>query len=331
MRPTSRCTAFALALLAACGGSTTDSGTITTTGTTTNGTFNTSPLALDQISSIVPLGNMLPPDQVLPADHVSFVIAGASGATAGRTVVAPGKGIVEKVSANRITIAAGGAIHYWLQNITLLSTLSVGTAITEGQTLGTTTGKNDMLDFGVYSDLVTVRNLLSPGRYAYETLHAEAPLPLFGDPAKSYLTAKVKSAVDQNGKLDWDQNNKLVGNWFSTSLASDASSTLPAANAKQIAFAYDAVSTGQVRISIGGQLSIVGLFAPSGDDPTPDGVNFSTGKVLFTLYPPVSKPDRTAVGYLLVQMETPAQIRVETFSVRPATLTFTPAAQAYAR
>ncbi|MDB4905286.1 MAG: hypothetical protein JWO05_70 [Gemmatimonadetes bacterium] len=331
MRPSSRCSLLALALLAACGGSATDSGTITTTGTVTNGTFNTSPLVLDQVSSIIPLGNMLPPDQVLPADHVSFVIAGTSGATAGRTVVAPGKGTVEKVGSNRITIASGGAIHYWLQNITLLSTLSVGTAITEGQTLGTTTGKNDMLDFGVYSDLVAVRNLLSPGRYAFETLHAIAPLPLFGDPSKSYLSAKVKSSVDQNGKLDWDQTNKLVGNWFSSSLPQDASSTVAAANPKQVAFGYDAVSTGQVRISIGGQLSITGLFAPSGDDPTPDAVNFSTGKVLYTLYPPVNKPDRTAIGYLLVQMETPTQIRVETFAVRPATLAFTTAAQVYVR
>jgi len=89
------------------------------------------------------------------------------------------------------------------------------------------------------------------------TLQTVSPLALFAEPLRSQLYGKVKrEGRDKDGKIDYDQPGKLVGNWFHESLSAGESGRGGGGiSAKQIAFVYDVVQPTAVRISIGGTVA----------------------------------------------------------------------------
>jgi len=86
--------------------------------------------------------------------------------------------------------------------------------ITSGQLVGRIGGQT--LDFGVYNDDV-VLGFINPESYEYESwkIHTDDPFLYFEEPTLLILKNKNQRKVEPlSGKIDYDIEGKLIGNWF---------------------------------------------------------------------------------------------------------------------
>jgi len=248
--------------------------------------FTASPLEPDAIETIVPLGNLNPRGgHVFPTDHIYLNYGGKSGLE----VFAPGDGTVRAVrpqlhGGDKVEVRVDENLTYYLAHVRLNQGIRVGTRVKAGQTLGRVATAGG-LDLGASDERVTVSGLLDPARYPSSTLHVIPPLELFAEPLKSRLRAKVaREGPDRNGKCDFDQAGKLVGNWFHESLpASESALARPETWTRQLAFAYDVRRPQSVRVSIGGTVAPSGLYAIQARAPDPATVSQETGLVKYEL------------------------------------------------
>ena len=250
--------------------------------------FTTSPLAPDAIETIVPLGNLNPRGgHVFPTDHIYLNYGGKPGLE----VFAPGDGTVFAVrpqlhGGDKIEVRVDQNLAYYLAHVRLDPGLRVGTRVKAGQTLGRVATASG-LDLGASDERVKVSGLLNAARYPSSTLHVIPPLELFAEPLKSALKAKVaREGPDKNGKCDFDQTGKLVGNWFHESLpASESALARPETWTRQLAFAYDVRPPLSVLVSIGGTVAPPGLYAIQARAPDPATVSQETALVKYELTP----------------------------------------------
>jgi len=186
-----------------------------------------------------------------------------------------------------------------------------GVSVTAGQRLGMTNPAVYGIDLGVINDALTVA-FLSPARYASESLHGDAPLQYFEEPLRSQLYGLVNCmGTNQDGLFDFDIAGRLSGNWFHESL-SPGDSAGPGGWARHLAFVHDNVDPSQVRISVGGMLAQLGVFAVEATAPDPADVDVTSGLVMYRLSRGGDSPS-TSSGVMLVQMVSDAEIRVEVF------------------
>jgi hypothetical protein len=138
--------------------------------------------------------------------------------------------------------------------------------------------------------------------------------------------------ADRDGRFDYDQAGRLVGNWFLDGLAPSESST-PTGWPKQLAFVYDNYDPSLIRVSIGGTLPLVGAFAVQPGALDPKDVTPSNGKVSYRLLQAgFGSPPGRQVGLLIVEMLAAARIRVEVALGESVTSAdFTAAAKTYVR
>ncbi len=291
--------------------------------------FTHSPLEPDNIRSIIPLGSMDPrAGHVFPTDHVYFDYGG----TDGLPVFAPAAGTIYAIrgqikGGSKIEVRANENLSYAVAHVLLNPNVQIGQEVRAGQLLGKVSG-DSMLDLGACDARIRLPGLSNPDRYAATTLHAVAPLALFVEPLRSRLYAKVRrQGADKDGKIDFDQPGKLVGNWFLETLpVSDSAQGRPEILAQQLAFVYDAQKPTEIRISIGGTVAPAGLYGVQNAAPDPATVGVDTGLVLYQLSAPKDEAARYGqVGpqaysenkVLLVQVVSERRIEVEYVSGRP--------------
>jgi hypothetical protein len=274
--------------------------------------FHASPLALDGIRFITPLGNLNPPGHTTPTDHIYFYFAapdaGESPAARTMPVVAPADGTIFFViggqgTESKLMMRVSGNYIYYLDHVVPDVPVDPGTTVTTGQHLGRT-GSAYGIDLGVINYGVT-RSILSPFRYPDETVHGDAPLQYFDEPLRSQLYAKVQRiGADLDGKFDFDRAGRLSGNWF-----------LDAGGPTAVSFARNTYDPSEVRIAFGG-VPLTGVFAIAPGEPAPEDVSTTSGLVKYTLTsartgPPANPPPPT--GTLLVQMVSDSSIQLEVF------------------
>lgn len=291
--------------------------------------FTHSPLELNAVRAITPLGNLNPRGgHVFPTDHIYFdynlrVIP----------VYAPAKGVVYSIrgqSGNdyKVEVRVNDHLFYYLGHLFVEETVTVGRTVEAGQIVGKTSGRG-MFDLGVFDTQVTLKGFANPERYPLSTTHAVSPFKLFVDPIKSSLYAKVQRAGnDKDGRIDFDIPGKLVGNWFHESLnVRDSSRGGPQTWEKQLAFVYDVRQPGELRISIGGTVAPVGVYQVL-DGPDPAKVSMASGKVSYRVR---SFQGSAKEAILLVQMTADDRVTAQFFAEPPAAPEFTSAAQIYVR
>ena len=118
--------------------------------------------------------------------------------------------------------------------------------------------------------------------------------------------------MDKDGKIDYDIPGRLVGGWFLKGLPPGEGSSNADSGTKQLAFVYDMNAPGAIRISIGGILTMKGLFGVQSNSPDPSTVSRATGKVGYKLTNPFG-PQNIVTGILIVQMTANDTIKVQTF------------------
>jgi hypothetical protein len=308
--------------------------------------LSVSPLDTNTLVAATPLGALAPPGHVLPTDHVYLYFVDAwngqqqNNDCRARPVRAAGSGVVtfilvtEASGDTKVNVQMTKTFHYYYDHVLLKPGIGVGSRVSAGDTIGTTTGRCPSMDLGVVDYDVIPAGFVNPARYGESGMHAVPPLKYFSEPLRSWLYARVRIQegvpLNKDGRIDYGVRGRLVGDWFHSSIATaDASVSVgPAGWPKTLAFAYDWFAA-RPRISVGGTIAVAGVLGIGAADPDPATVSVATGPVAYQGTPVLGL---IAPGWLLVQMVADDRIRVEYFAAatsRPAA--FTAAAQEFVR
>jgi hypothetical protein len=298
------------------------------------GVLTASPMDFANVAYIIALGNLNPPAHTFPTDHTYFYHNNPAGAF---PVYAPADGYVSRIQAGqdyRVTIQLTADFYCYLGHI-IPENLSVGEIVHSGQRIGHSSSYALAVDLGVSNRDIPAAGFINPARYDDETLHSDSPFKYFQDPLKSQVYSRVfRNGPDKDGKFDYDQPGKLVGNWFLDGLAVSDSDN-PNAWPEQMSFAYDVVNPTQVEIGIGGTVGVVGSFAVQSGAPDPATVTPANGQVNYQLYGTTgynNPPSPTQTGLLAVQMVRDDRMEMEFSPCNPCTtLTFDGNAKYYVR
>jgi undecaprenyl-diphosphatase len=177
--------------------------------------FFHSPLDIDAIRTITPLGNLNPRGgHVFPTDHIYLDYRPPRELT----VHAPAKGTVIAVMKqgqgdSKIEVKVSDTFYYYLAHFIPEGSIKQGSVLEPGQVVGKTSGRS-MFDLGCYDMKTKLTGFANPERYPLPTLHAVSPLSYFDDSLRKKLYAKVQRPGDKDGKIDLDVPGTLAGNWF---------------------------------------------------------------------------------------------------------------------
>jgi len=349
-----------LAVLSSCGGGGGSGGTgstdnafgITATGP---GVLSVSPLATSTLVYATPLGNLGPPAHVLPTDHTYLYFVDPWSGNVGnqdcsaRPVYAAGAGYVnfilqtETRGDTKLMVQMTKTFFYYYDHVLVASGIKVGSQVSAGQQIATTTGLCPSMDLGVIDLDQTPTGYVNPARYGDMGAHPASPYKYFTAELRNLYYSKVRvlegvpvAPATLDGRVDWGLRGKLSGDWFHVSLANAPASTItsPQGNAGTLSFAYDWYRN-EPRISVGGTIAAAGLlatkdiFASVWNSPDPNTVSVASGLVAYQGFPLLGQIGQ---GWMLVQMLSDERIKVEYFkgaSVKPTA--FTAAAQEYVR
>ncbi len=313
-----------------------------------------SPLDLDDLNMIGPMGLMLGA-HVIPSDHLGFAPIQGRGP---HKVYAPADGTVKSIQTRTVQLETGktqkAEYHIKISHncgfytkFDLINTLSpkltsvlnknadytnnINLPIKAGDLIGTLDDDGHGLDFWAVDETITLPGLLNPARFTRDQtlLHVIDPFPLFTEPLRSELSKKAMRPVEpQGGKIDYDIEGKLVGNWFGEGFDDRD----PQFWLKQLAISYHALDPEAVVVSIGDWKGEPTQFAILGNKPDPKDVSVETGLVKYELYEANlvhsdgSSWDFTkfandlkfrsvnqAQGVILVQLIESRRLKVETF------------------
>lgn len=226
------------------------------------------------------------------------------------------------------------------------SPIHVRIPVKGGQVVGKVGGRS--LDISVINTEVTLKGFLTPklyGHYAWR-VHVVDPIEYFDEPLKSQLLKlNARKAEPRFGKIDYDIDGRLIGNWFL-----EGSGGYPGDRRDprgywmgHLAFAYHHVESTQVIVSIGDFDGRPKQFAVHGNAPDPAKVSARDGLVKYDLIyahfnsngdrielPPQM---RGVQGVLLAQLVEDRKLKMEAFPGKTAAdvNAFTTGAKIYER
>lgn len=214
-----------------------------------------------------------------------------------------------------------------------------------GQVVGKIAGRS--LDFGVVNTEVRLPGFLTPklyGHYAWR-VHMVDPFQFFDESLKSNLLALNPRKVRPfGGKIDYDVDGKLIGNWFREGSGGyDGDRRDPRGYwMGHLAFAYHHIDPSKVVVSIGDYDGRPRQFWVKGNAPDPAKVGETDGVVTYELIwgqlgssgDRQLMPDADAVqGTVLCQVLPNRRLKFESFPGQTAAQVtgFTAAAKTYER
>ena len=196
-----------------------------------------------------------------------------------------------------------------------------------GQVIGKVSGS---FDFSVQDTEVTRTGFVVPSYYEGR-IHTVDPFDYFEEPLRTRLLEKnLRTAEPRGGRIDFDVDGRLVGNWFSegTGFYSEQEAA---------SFVYDYLDPTQIRISVGGLVQRRG-WGVRGNQPDPADVTPASGLIVYEITDtgwiiaatsetwPEGSPhpgselrgvNLDSSGSLLVQMLEDHRIKIEVFLGQP--------------
>lgn len=215
---------------------------------------------------------------------------------------------------------------------------NVAVVVNGGDTLGFV-GPHGAMDFSV-TDISLTLNFLNPSRYQSFAAHV---FDYFQEPILSQiLNITPRQLPPRGGKVDYDVEGRIAGNWFlegTTSLTQWS---------RQLAIVYDHIWGDRITISDGSPMrDVPGIEGPGypdvwwvqGNSPLPEDVGEGNGIVKYSLIDGRDLRDtgdfvdelKPVQGVLLVQMIETGRIRIEVFKGTTTADIFTSAAKIYVR
>jgi len=295
--------------------------------------FTVSPVELDAIERIEPLGRMnAPTGHVIPTEHGGFIL---KNPTIEYQLHAPADGVIFEIEYKpgfddyQLRMAHSNTFVSIFDHLTGLSEtvqqgLQEGEKIGEnawrvkifvkaGDAIGKVGGHPDLVvgfDWGVY-DLNVNNSFINPERYNLKYIHGTHFISYCEESLKKQYLARLPRTVEpRTGKFCYDQPEKLVGNWILEGLTEEDLDVIWNA---ALAFAYDYLDPSKVLIGIGGYLiEEPATYVVYGSAPDPADVDPSSGEIVYYLEPYDTNPDAPKIT-LLVQMIGDERIKVEAF------------------
>jgi hypothetical protein len=279
-------------------------------------TITASPIALGDILYIQPMGLMIGA-HVTPIDHGYIYIKGAMmNPPQQAPVFAPLDGNISRVSRSIRSGPAGTYSDYALgieasctfrvvfSNLVRLAgglsdkvgqlqpneSQTPNYAIKAGELMGYTglpTGLG--IDIAVQNDDLTLTGFINPAQYTAAEVWKTHMADLFdytAEPLKSQLLALLeRDATPRWGKIDYDIDGRLVGNWFLVGSGGypGLSNMRADFSVGHLAVVYDGNDPHQVDVSFGNYQGTPQQFAVVGNTPDPAIVDQSTGLVRYQL------------------------------------------------
>ena len=268
------------------------------------------PMDEEDFSSLVPYGLMVDA-HVTPIDHMYFEPASRDSAIDAYNVYAPADGVITEIQ-RRDRSGDGGEVKeefrlvitytctflsYYdlitvldpeiLQEASELETSDYARteiSVNEGQLIGKI-GKQT-LDFAVWDTTKPLTGFVVPEHYEREPwkIYTANPFDYFADDAKEILLAKNLRTVEPiEGKIDYDIDGRLVGNWFEDGTNGYAGSNRDKYWEGHMSIVYDHIDPTVIIISIGNFDGQSRQMAVRGNEPDPAEVSMDTGLVKYEL------------------------------------------------
>jgi hypothetical protein len=323
----------------------------------------------EDIGSIVPYGEMTF-EHVTPIDHQYFTPASFDSPRDSYEVRAPASGHIisiehrtsDSAAANhgsitdeyRVVIAYTCTFSSYFDLITSLSPdiqsqigtreyAKVNIPVKAGQVIGKIGGQT--LDFAVWDTTKTLSGLLVPAHYSGEPwkIHTADPLDYATPELKALiLSLNPRKVRPISGKIDYDIDGKLAGNWFLKGQGGYFG-TDPNNHdywKGHFAFAPNEYDPTLWEISSGAWEPDSGQFATGPNQPTPDSIGVANRLVKYELYQvqlladgqPINnersisgkqtitaKAGGQSVGCMLVQLTAQREMKAEGFPGQPCT------------
>ncbi len=340
------------------------------------------PMRLADIRMILPLGLMVG-GHVTPIDHGYYEPADRSQGRSRYDVLAPAKGAIVSIQTRpngpstdyRVVIELSCTFWVYYDLVTDLAprilkaagwtAQSTGTALAripvkEGEVIGKVGAQT--LDVGVVNGAVTLRGFVTPEHYVREPwkIHTVDLFASFKEPLRGKLLAKnPRTAEPRGGRINYDVDGRLVGNWFlqGTNWYAGTCDSRSSPNGcsywtGHLAFAYDYLDPTQMRVSVGDFGGREAQFGVAGNGPDPRTVSAATGPVRYELVQwsyyradgspwdrfsytsgPTARNGSQVFGTLLAQLVGPRTLKMEAFPGKTSAdvAGFTAAARLYER
>ncbi len=339
----------------------------------------TSPMKYEDIGIIIPMGATIG-GHVTPIDHMYFQPIIFHSAPDSYGVVADADGIISSIglegqptdgSVNRYNkyriVMYHSCDFYSIYNlITSLSPRIMGITgvisagsnwggaipVKRGELLGKIGGQT--LDLSVNYDTVTLDGFLNLKSYDREPwkIHTVDPFDYWEPEVREKLLEKnIRKVAPLGGKIDYDVEGRLVGNWFVEGTNGYQGNNPHAYWDTHLAFVYNEVDPTFIIVSVGDFAGEPKQFAVRGNVPNPATVRVSSGVIKYelvdfdytsngkmwdhmSLAPHIGVVSNDFVrGVILVEMIESRTLKVEVFPDKKAgeVLGFTANAKVYVR
>jgi len=187
---------------------------------------------------------------------------------------------------------------------------------------------SDGLDWSVHDADVMLSGFVVPKHYIGSPwkVHTVDPFQFYKEPLKSQLLSKVvRKAEPRAGKIDYDVEGTIAGNWFLEGTDDYSGNTnKPEYWKGHIAIAYGYIDPAQIRISLGFNTGIdddqlcnvcFSAYGVRGNKPDPTSIGVADGLVKYELMsrqgPNHEQVGDTSLGTFLVQHLGDRAIRIE--------------------
>ena len=253
-----------------------------------------------EIEAIWPLG-LMANDHVTPVDHQYYIFQNTSK---DHLIHAPAKGNIVRVEYSsgrhkgyRVDIEFTCTFYLFVNPESLSDdvarqisfdgtdhqVLSTRIPVAAGQVLGTGPG----LDIWLINTQKQLPGFVVPSHYESEPwkIYAASHLDYFVEPIKSQLLAiDLRLAEPRGGKIDYDVDGRLVGNWFKLgSVDSPEAYRQSGLYRNDLVFAYDFIDPTAIRISVGDYNGASKQFGVKGNGPDPKDVSVESGLIKYEL------------------------------------------------
>ncbi len=153
-------------------------------------------------------------------------------------------------------------------------------------------GRAPAFDFAVQNDDIRLPGFLVPMHYDIEPakIHTVSMFDHFSEPIRSELLEKnVRQKEPRSGKIDYDIDGRLVGNWFEENTNGYGGKEEYQRSigywATHLSFAYDGIDPDLLIVSMGDYGGEAKQFAVKGNALDPKDVMVSTGQIKYELVP----------------------------------------------
>jgi hypothetical protein len=223
---------------------------------------------------------------------------------------------------------------------------SVRIPVKAGQVIGKVRG-GSTLDFALIDTTVTNKGFVNPDQFLTRDphkLHVVDPFDYIDEPLRAKLLSfNARKVKPFGGRIDYDIDGKLVGNWYREGTGGYAG-----LNRRwdywvgHLTFAYQHIEPSQIMISIGEVDGKARQFAIRGNTPDPAKIGRDAGLVKYSLIAPnidsrTGKPyanvQERFYGTLFVQLVEDRKLKIEVFLNQDVDqiIGFTAAARNYER